>query len=67
MSTMKERANRLHWAALGEKSSVKRKLFERAFIEIHNIAIEDAAGEIKGAPQSDIDAILSLHIEVPEE
>lgn len=66
MSTMQERANTLHWAVQGNKPSVKRKLFLAAFIEIHNIAIEDAAFEIKGAAQSDIDAILSLHIEVEE-
>lgn len=64
---MQSRANTLYWATNGEKASVKRKLFLDAFIEIHNIAIEDAAGEIKGAPQDDIDAILRLRIEVPEE
>lgn len=62
-----QRANDLYWATNGEKPSVKRRLFLKALIEIHNIAIEDAALEIKGAPQDDIDAILNLRQEVPEE
>ena len=64
---MQSRANTLYWAIKGEKATLQRKLFLEAFIETHNIAIEDAAGEIKGAPQDDIDAILRLRIEVPEE
>jgi len=67
MSTMQERANRLHWAALGEKASVKRKLFLSAFIEIHNDAVEDVAGRMSRLHGSDVtDEIRRELIEVPE-
>jgi hypothetical protein len=67
MSIMQSKANDLYWATQGVNATMKRKLFLDAFIEIHNIAVEDSAGEIQGASQDDIDAILRLRIEVPEE
>lgn len=67
MSIMQSKANKLYWATQGANATMKRKLFLAAFIEIHNTAVEDSAGAIQGAPQEDIDEILSLRIEVPEE
>ena len=73
MSTMQERANKLHWATQGVNATVKRKLFLDAFIEIHNMAIEDAAkadiSEIADGNllERKITAIRRLFIEVPEE
>ncbi len=72
MSTMQERANKLHWATLGEKASTKRKLHLAAFIEIRNEAIEDAAqADISDIADGNllerkITAIRRLLIEVPE-
>lgn len=67
MSIMQSKVNELYWATQSVNATVKRKLFLDAFIEIHNIAVEDSAGEIAGGFQDDIDAILRLRIEVPEE
>ena len=43
MNTMQSKANELYWATQGVNATTKRKLFLAAFIEIHNVAVEDAA------------------------
>ena len=43
MSIMQSKANKLYWATQGVNATTKRKLFLTAFIEIHNVAVEDAA------------------------
>lgn len=68
MSTMQSKANDLYWATNGENSTTKRKLFLAAFIEIHNVAVEDVAGRMSRTHGSDlIDEIRRELIEVPEE
>lgn len=74
MSLIQSRANDLYWETNGEKPSVKRRLFLKALIEIHNMAVEDSSEEVylKGqGPSSKLkpieEAILKLRIEVPEE
>lgn len=42
---MQSKVNDLYWLTQGVNATMKRKLFLAAFIEVHNVAVEDSIME----------------------